>query len=318
MASQSNTGITTTTKNVCIPIDNAGIGDVIAIKSDATGDSKSDFIAVVGSSVQTTPPSGYLWYGSVYGREREGLMIRAFVPTETKWATTEGGVSVTLDTSAHANVISNTTKYAGLMRNGFDSYNKEYVGMSVGEIIDRCGSSSTTTALHPDSPYMSGGTPPMSKANFEADTNLAKTIYGTYENYVAQLLTIMKGSKSGVFGKRCGKINTKELATAPSTDGYTFPAADYCYTYSVGSESANHWWLPDMYELAVMMSDLNFEACQVPHSILGGNTSRDIYRWSSVRYNATRTWRSDNYGFSNTYGYLYYKLTTCPVTLIEL
>lgn len=317
MATQSVTGIATTTKNVCIPIANAGVGDAIAIKSGATGSSISDFIAVVGASVQSTAPSGYVWYGTVYGRENRGLMIRSFTPTAAKWASTsEGSVSVTLSTTNHANVLANSTSSVGLMRNGLSSYNGVYVGMSVGEIASR-NASSTTTYLHPNSPHNGNGNYPMGTSLFDADTNGAKTMYGTYENYIAQLLPILKGSKSGVFSKRCGKVNTKELALYSSTDGYTFPAAQYCYNFAVGSESAHHWWLPDMYELAVMMSDLSFERCQYAHSVIDGNTSRSDGRWSCVRHGSTLTWNCSRYGFAN-YGYFSYDLTVCPVTLLPL
>lgn len=317
MATQSVTGITTTTKNVCIPLANASIGDAIAISSSATGESASDFIAVVGSSVQATAPSGYTWYGVVYGRENRGLMIRSFTTTTAKWASTDtSGVSVGITSSSHPNVYANTTTNGGMMRNGLASYNGRYVGMSVGEIINR-NTSSTTTFLHPNSPYYGNGNYPMSKSNFDADTNGAKTLYGTYDNYIAQLLPIMKGYNSGVFGLRCGKKNTEELATTNSTDGYSFPAAQYCYNKIVASESANHWWLPDMYELAIMMSDNSFEACQPVCAILGGNTSRAASRWSSVRSGSAYAWIYYLTGFSS-YNYFYYGFTVVPVTLLPL
>lgn len=318
MATQSVTGIATTTKNVCIPIANAGVGDAIAIKSGATGSSISDFIAVVGASVQSTAPSGYVWYGTVYGRENRGLMIRSFTPTSAKWASTsEGGVTVTLSTTNHANVLANSTDDGGLMRNGLtNTSNKRYIGMSVARIAE-LNASSTTTHLHPNSPYNSNGNYPMGTSLFDADTNGAKTMYGTYENYIAQLLPILKGSKSGVFSKRCGKVNTKELALYSSTDGYTFPAAQYCYNFAVGSESAHHWWLPDMYELAVMMSDLSFERCQYAHSVIDGNTSRSAGRWSCVRYGSAIAWCYISYGFSHN-NYFYVGLAVCPVTLLPL
>lgn len=59
--------------NVIIPIDHAGIGDAIAIKNGETGEDKSHFICVVGSTVSATAPTGYTWYGSVYGREKGGI-----------------------------------------------------------------------------------------------------------------------------------------------------------------------------------------------------------------------------------------------------
>lgn len=309
--------------NVQIPIDNAGIGDAIAIKNGETGEDKSHFICIVGSTVSATAPSDYTWYGSVYGRERGGLMIRSFAPkNSTKWASTStSGVSVSLDSTKHANVLANSTTTGGTMRNGkTNTHVSAYVAMSVGEVISRNNvSGNSSTALNPTSPCYNNGTWPMNKAKFDLDTNKAKTLYGTYENYIAQLLPLMKGSKSGVFSKRCGKQNTKELALNASTDAaaYTFPAAEYCYGIKIASENANHWWLPDMYELAVMMSDNSFERCQYVHSIIGGNTARDAYRWSSVRSSAPYAWNYYNSGFSNLSSFSNV-FTVCPVTLLPL
>lgn len=317
MASITTGGITTTSKNICIPLANAGIGDAIAIQSGTSGTSPSHFVAVVGKSVQSTPPTGYVWYGTVYGREKGGLMIRSFAPTTAKWAsTTAAGVVVTLNSTKHASVIANTMSSAGLMRNGLAPYNGIYAGMSVGEIISR-NSGSTTTHLHPNSPYYNNREYPMGKTNFELDVNGAKTMYGTYENYIAQLLPLMKGSKSGVFSKRCGMANTKELADNNSTEGYSFPAASYCRNLQIGSEGAYHWWLPDMYELAVMMSDNSFERCQHAHSVIGGNTERSANRWSSVRYGSTAAWIYRYNGFSDLPNFLD-GLTVVPVTLLAL
>lgn len=303
--------------NVQIPIDNAGIGDAIAIKNNTTGEDKSHFICVVGSTVTATPPSGCTWYGTVYGRERGGLMIRSFTPTSAKWAsTTEGGVSLPLNSTEFANVIANTTDNAGEMRNGASAYGDDVIAMSKGEVASR-NEDSTTTHLHPDSPQNGSGNYPMGEANFNADTNGAKTMYGTYENYISQLLPIMKGSASGVFGKRCGKQNTKELANNNADNGHYFIAAQYAYGRYVANENFYHWWLPDMYELAVMMSDNSFEKCQYAHSVIGGNTARATARWSSVRYSDSRAWHYHQYGFSTNRNY-YYSFTVCPVTLIPL
>lgn len=305
MAVLNKTGIVTTAKNVCIPIANAGVGDAIAIKNNTDGESLSDFIAVVGSSVESTAPSGYSWYGTVYGRENNGLMIRSFAPTEVKWATS------TLNSSSHANVIGNTISVAGLMRNGLTAYNGIYAAMSVGEVA-YANNDNTATNLHPDSPLSGSGHSAMGEDNFNDDTNGAKTMYGTYANYIAQLLPIMKGDNSGVFGKRCGKINTNELAS--SSD---FPAAQYCYYHSVDWENIGHWWLPDMYELAVMMSDDSFNRCKYAHSIIGGDTARGTYRWSSVRRDNSSAWCYHQKGYSTGYGFDSI-MVACPVTLLSL
>lgn len=305
--------------NVQIPIDNAGIGDAIAIKNNTPGEDKSHFICVVGSTVSATAPSGYTWYGTVYGRERGGLMVQSITYYTEKWANTSAAnESVGITSSSHPNVYATTIGNSGLQRNGLPSYNDVFVCMSVQQIKEQF-SGSNSTALHPTCPY-TGGTAslmPMSEANFNKDVSKAKTIYGTYENYLAQMLPIMKGSKSGVFSKRCGKLNTYEMSTTFAVSGHSFPAAGICYRHKVKDENANHWWLPDMYELAVMMSDSSHERWKYAHSVLGGNTARTALRWSCIRLGDKHAWIYNDVGVSSYDGY-FDVLTVVPVTLIPL
>lgn len=304
--------------NVQIPIDNAGIGDAIAIKNNTTGEDKSHFICVVGSTVTATAPSGYTWYGTVYGRERGGLMVQAITYFTEQWANMSDYSDVGITSSSHPNVYTNTTSDGGIMRNGLTNYNnKAFVAINIGEVARNNNVSiNSSTALHPTSPLYKNGEYPMNKATFDLDTNKAKAMYGTYENYLAQMLPIMKGSNSGVFSKRCGKQNTKELATTNSPKGYSFPAAQRCYNLKIAHENANHWWLPDMYELAVMMRDNSYERWKYAHGTLGGYASNG-FRWASMQCLKTHAWcygnvgMSDYFAFSNPY-------FVCPVTLIPL
>lgn len=303
--------------NTIISLDKASVGDAIAINSSSTGTDKSHFIAVIADTVTSSPPSGYTWYGVVYGRERNGLMVAYHTHTSKSWATTgSGDVSIPFSSTTHPNII-NTTVGGGL--NTMLNHTKNtYVTMSLAEVINRVNvSSNTSTLLHPSSPYTGEPTKcPMNKANFDNDTNGAKSMYGTYERYVSQTLPFLKGSKAGVFAKRCGRINTKELQT--SAGGYSFPAAQHCYTLAVASESANHWWLPDMYELYMMMRDEAFSVCSGTCSRMGkGAWSRASTRWSCVRSNSAGAWSYDDYGFSIA-GYFYYGALVCPVTLLEI
>lgn len=304
--------------NVQIPIDNAGIGDAIAIKNNTTGEDKSHFICVVGSTVSATVPSGYTWYGTVYGRDRGGLMVQAITYFAKKWAsTTLSDEKVEITSSSHPNVYATTINNAGLQRNGLPSYSSAFMCMSVQRMKEQFGGS-TSTALHPTCPYTSGTASlmPMSEANFNIDVSKAKTIYGTYENYLAQMLPIMKGSKSGVFSKRCGKKNTKELATT-NVGSYSFPAAQECYNLKIANENNNHWWLPDMYELAVMMSDSSYERWKHAHGTLGGLTSLSTGRWASVIRSSALAWDYHSGGFAYT-NFFVETFRVCPVTLIPL
>ena len=304
--------------NTIISLDKASIGDGIAILNGSTGKEKSHFVAVIADTVSSTPPSGYTWYGVVYGRERNGLMVAYHTHTSKSWATTgSGSVSITFPSTTHPNIINNTVG-GGL--NTMLNHNKHtYITMSLAEVISRVNvSSNTSTTLHPSSPYLSESTKcPMNKANFDLDTNGAKSMYGTYEKYVSQTLPFLKGSRAGVFAKRCGRINTQELQTA--VDGYTFPAAEHCYDLQViSTQPVGQWWLPDMYELYMMMRDEAFAICSSTCSRMGkGAWSRASNRWSCVRYDSATAWSYNDFGFSDAY-YFCRGLLVCPVTLLEI
>ena len=320
--------------NTIISLNKASIGDAIAIQSGTTGTSSSHFVAVVGSTVSSTPPSGYVWYGVVYGKEKGGLMVAYHTPSSQKWAEYQdtgtygniaAGVSITFNSTVHSNIIDTTVGGgANMMLNGLYT---TYVGMSISRVIARCNiSSNTSTLLHPLSAYEYSN-PPMNKTNFDADTNGAKSLYGTYENYVAQTLPMLKGSRAGCFRHRCGWKNTQQLCDYTSSRAYIadnsaayaiFPAADYCRELRVGSESVYHWWLPDMYELAIMMRDESFAICAATVAAMGGSYGSTASScWSSVRYTSTDAWLYNGRGFSRADRF-YTGFLACPVTLLQI
>lgn len=320
--------------NTIISLNKASVGDAIAIQSGTTGTSSSHFVAVVGSTVSFTPPSGYIWYGVVYGKEKGGLMVAYHTTSSKKWAEYQdtgtygniaSGASITFNSTVHSNIIDTTVgSGANMMLNGLYT---TYVGMSISRVIERCNTSgNTSTLLHPLSAY-EGSNPPMNKTNFDADTNGAKSLYGTYENYVAQTLPMLKGSRAGCFRHRCGWKNTQQLCNYASSRAYIannsaayaiFPAADYCHELRVGSESVYHWWLPDMYELAIMMRDESFAICAATVAAMGGSYgSAASHRWSSVRYDSTNAWYYYNLGVSSA-NYFYNGVLACPVTLLQI
>lgn len=319
-ASVGANGVTTTTKNVFIPLEMAQIGDAVLIQNNTDGSSVTHFKAVLGRTVQATPPAGYTWYGVVYGRERRGLMIRGLRTSSQKWATTTATNEVVniAGTPEMKDVVDTTpTDGYGLGRNGLKT---TYPPMSVSKVVnDMKNNDSGSTALHfvcggPASWTWTTAARPMNITAFNADTNKAKTIYGTYENYIAQALPNLK---TGPFKFRCGKQNTKVLATNTSVDGYSFPAAQYCYNFKVAQEAANHWWLPDMYELYMMMCDNSFNTCKGVCSVLGDNSAVSAYRWSCVRYSATNAWYFSGYGVAYDDNFVH-GLLAVPVTLLNL
>lgn len=309
-------GITTNSTNVCIPLANASIGDVVCHKDTDTTFGVDSFIAVVGKNLASTSPTGYSWYGVIYGFERGGIMVRALKTYETTWASSYGYTGI-FDDALHQSVIASKTTDVGVMRNG-TYISDTAIGMNAYAIGDACASSTSET-LHPTTSANLGTGRPMKESYFNSDVSGAKTLYGTYNNYLKQTFSIMKGLQSGVFGVRCGKRNTKELAYNNGTGNEKFNAAWNCfYHWSVLQENGlNHWWLPDIHELATMMNDDSFDVCEYAHSILGGTIARGKNLWSSVCKNDSYAWIYHNRGYVGFFAFE----QTCvavPVTLISL
>lgn len=314
MASISNGVITSTTKNIQIPIQAAGIGDVIAISNSVDGSLLSHFIAIAGNTIQGTAPSGYTWYGCVYARNMWGLWLRAFASQSLPWATTgAAGVQITLDPVKHANVIATKTSSWGLCRNGG---NGTYLCLNVDRCVELNKNTVGVTNLHPLTGHASGSTPPMGIIAFNNNTSGARDMYGTYENYMAQTCPVLT---TGPFQYRCGQQNTKELALYPSIDAtpYTFPPAEYCYNYRVASEGDHRWWWDDMRGLTQQVSDNSYRRTKDVHALLGGSLSTAGDRWSSVLSGSTNAWRYHGNGFSNRSSF-YTGFSVSPVTLLPL
>jgi hypothetical protein len=314
MATISAGIITSTAKNIQIPIQAAGIGDVIAISNSVDGSLLSHFIAIAGNTIQATAPSGYTWYGCVYARGMWGLLLRAFASQSLPFATTgAGGVAITLDPVNHANVIATRTTSWGLCRNGG---NGTYLCLNVDRCVELNKNTTGVTNLHPLTGYAGGSIPPMGLASFNLNTNGAKDMYGTYENYMAQACPVRN---TGPFQFSCGKENTKELALYPSIDStpFIFTAAVYCYNYRVASEGDNRWWLSDMREIEAQMCANSYRRTSTVHTALGGHLSSAGNRWSSVLYGSASAWYYDSYGFSTLTNF-WYGLGVSPVTLLQL
>lgn len=93
----------------------------------------------------------------------------------------------------------------------------------------------------------------------------------------------------------------------------TYNAAKYCYEYGQGEA----WWLEDMCELGVMMTDDNFDpvrnamlAIQSSQSQLPSANRLTInpitnssYRWSALRYSGSYSWYFSSDGFSGNHSF---------------
>lgn len=279
-----------------------GVGDIELRNSSANRlwISGRDYVS------SDTLPSGYVKYGVIYGFEKNGAaMLVAFdeAPQGTLWCETTG---VTLPTV----VSDNATTDRGRALNGTSG---SYKCMNVARVASLCetGSNNTTATTHPSNAYYQGGSSaPNTKEVFESNAE-AVNLYGTYEAYIAQTRPILKSDSAGVFSKRCGKANTEELATATT---YTFPAATLCHDYKVNGsgDAGGEWWLPDMYELAVMMEDSHYD---LHHSNSGVTTSATY--WSSVANDASHAWYYSSNGMPNNRTFTNTGPRARPVTLSE-
>lgn len=266
-----------------------GVGDIELRNSSGT----RKWISGKVYSSSDTLPSGYVKYGVIYGLEKFGAaMLVAFTDSGTGklWCTTTTGVTLPVaSTTAWGRAISGTSG--------------TYKCMNVARVKALCqtGSNNTVATTHPTNAYYQGGSgvAPNTEAVFLANEE-AVNIYGTYDAYIAQVRPLLKGSAAGVFGLRVGKAYTKALAEDTS---FSFDAAKYCHNYVVSGsgDAAGNWWLPDMYELAVLMADEHYNL----HASLSG-VSNGSYYWSCVPYSATHAWNylsngmSTNLTFTNT------------------
>ena len=280
-----------------------GVGDIEL--RNASGERK--WISGKAYSSSDSLPSGYVKYGVIYGFEKFGAaMLVAFTDSGSGclWCT---ATDITLPSA----VLNNTTSSWGRAINGTSG---SYKCMNVARVKSLCktGSTNTTPTLNPSNAYYQGGAgaAPNTEAVFLANAE-AINKYGTYDAYIAQVRPLLKGGLSGPFAKRCGKANTKVLAESTA---YSFDAAKYCNNYIVSGSGGKvgDWWLPDMYELAMMMADEHYDL----HAPLSGVSSSASY-WSSVAYSTSNAWYYHNYGMSNYDSFTYTWLRARPVTLSE-
>ena len=327
----ANGRITPNGVNVVIPKQSAGIGDIVIMNS-------SRDVKVIGWGTYNASqlPSGYVAYGVIYGFVNGMARIVALSETSRRWtmaASDSGDPAATGDSNVNGGYPVAETTVGGennVMRNGIKT---TYAGMNLNSFMQNSYTGGNTI-LHPASAW--GPEQVMSKANFDAlpaSGGNAKTLYGTWENYVRQTLAIRNpGSCFAVHDSthkvhEQGKWNTYLLGqyTKASPDANAqggtpcwYPAANYCYNFYVagaGENADNHnWWLPSMDEMLDLMIDAHWEKVNT----CGATTlSNRAYRWSSVRVSGVRAWNYCDYGFAAD-DYVLYAFSVRPVTLLKL
>lgn len=321
--------------NVIIPNANAGIGDVVLMDS-----SRNIKIVACGTYSSSGLPSGYTAYGVIFGFVNGMARIVAMSEASYRWAMLASDTGNPQETGSGTINCGYPVKDstiggdANVMRNGKKTTN---VSMNLNSIMQNQYTGGTSPSegydpLHPNAAW--GLEQVMSKANFDALTagqDNAKTLYGTWENYLRQTLAIRNpGSCFAAHDAdhkvhEQGKWNTFLLGQYtkdnPDTDSQNtgdcwYPAANYCFNYYVsgcGEAAANHnWWLPSMDELLDLMCDAHWSRVKLSTSL-----NNRAGRWSSLRYSATYAWFFSYRGFSDR-GNVRYAWTARPVTLLKI
>ena len=332
--------------NVIIPPENAGVGDVILCKSGADphaldANRKPANLLVVGWGTYDASnlPSGYVPYGAIYGFVNGMARVCALTEAARRWTMAASDTGSEASSGASGTEVNGGYRVEGStvgggknrMRNGQPA--TTYVGMNLDSLMQN-SYQGENTILHPTAAWTA--TAVMSKGNFEALSaggGNAKDIYGTWENYVRQVMAIRNPGSCFMAHDSThkvheqGKWNTYLLGqyTASNSDSNTsgsaacwYPAANYCFNYAVSgtgeSASSHNWWLPSMDELYDLMIDAHWRKVSTCGATTLGNR---VNRWSSIRYYATNAWHYGGYGFAND-GTVRYAFYARPVTLLQL
>lgn len=340
----STTGrVLTSKKNVVIPSENAGVGDVVFLDSN-----RNMRIIACGtydsSTIAATIGSGYVPYGIIFSFcNGMAYLLAATAAVSRKF--TEG-VSETTTSSNYPNCAADLTESRMStgkmeMRNGLTT--SYQAGMNLSRIMARAWTGDNTI-VHPTSAATDVSTK-MSKANFDAlvaGNGNAKDIYGTYENYLRQIMSVPTAGSlftchdSGHKPHEQGKWNTYLIGrysdTNPDTNvsarggtadwsaGVYYPAAQYCFNYYVegsGETATDHnWWLPTMGELQELLRDENYERVNACGVVTFNITSYNY--WCCIPRNEYTVWFYQYVGGCTYYAYVnqYYRVR--PVTLLKL
>lgn len=311
----ANGRVTPKGTDVIIPMQGAGIGDIVFCKSGADPNTPSNLL-VVGRGTNsatsaTLNDNTYYRYGVIYGFVAGMAMVISDVADQSLyWAT-----------SGTPTLPSGTPQYGGgtcLMRNGKKA---TYVQMNTARnagYITKSDVSQPTDGLL-TSAYQST---PLTAATFTSAANAeTKLRFGSWTEYIRQTLRV-NGAPGSCFGAvadgvkvhEFGRWMTKKLHGQSTT---AFPAANHCATYAVANtgDAAGNWWLPSMFELAELMIDDHYS---LVNEGLINDISNSSYRWSCVRGSATIAWYYYHLGMSNLYGVADYQFAVRPVTLLKL
>ena len=178
-------------------------------------------------------------------------------------------------------------------------------------------------------------TAPVTRAYFEENelgANL-RTLFGTYENYIAKCMAHLRELNVGIMRFRSGKeMTAKLLAKTVLKRGVeecpysqAVWANNYAPTFneaSIEGFGAGTFWSPSMYELGLLMRNLKTNYSDPVNSgmtlVTGWSRINPAsYRWSVCRYNSVNAWHYSGSGIVNL-SYFYNSLAVSAVSAFNL
>lgn len=154
---------------------------------------------------------------------------------------------------------------------------------------------------------------PVTEAYFNGELGVnLRTKFGTYEHYIDMCMVHLRELNRGVMQFRDGKAMCDKLLVKTvlkrGVEECPYSAAVYANNYAptfggsvITGFEAGKWWLPSMYELGLLMRNINSahtDPVSLNMNLVSGwsyinNTSN---RWSVCRFNTNRAWFCDSLG----------------------
>lgn len=299
-----------------VTLNSAVVGDFTYTRSDG---SIAEFAAQLSAWLSTNSPK----WEAYSDNEHSYLQMKTY-------DVSEGGVSIsgatlvkligselaTYTESYCRNAVKQKTVYNGMCRARMEAYVINNVDSNCNPTTEMNGTSQLFITFPCSQAYYDGGLGSKLRANF-----------ATYSLYLDACMVRYRELNNGIMQYRDGKLMTSLLSSKivkkAGVDTYAYEAAHYAITYDtdIAGFGSGAWWLPSMYELALLMRGIgdSINAVNVALSKKTGwsaisNTSN---RWSVCRYVSGYAWDYNNVGicyFDN----FYYGFAVSAVSAFEL
>ncbi len=134
---------------------------------------------------------------------------------------------------------------------------------------------------------------PVSEGFYNKSVTLKKS-YKRYSDYLDACMVRYKDKRYGIMKYKSGKAITEKLANATLSIGDStqpsFPAAFYSHNYKANANDEIEWWLPSMYELALIMEDPDKINKGLSLNPQWNTVQTNVYYWSCCPCNTYYVW----------------------------